>query len=134
MVSVISLTPTMTYDPTRLDSLEILSLLARGLIDYLERVRAGEKDPFPYPEYLLRGFNQLGIACVLQGIDRTKRPSSIPEFVTTWGILPLGAWPLKLEIDSPGFSSDDYLIEPEQQDRPTRLCYKLAGISKPVSP
>ena len=134
MVSVISLTPTMTYHPTKLDYLEILSLLARGLIDYLERVRAGEKDPFPYPDYLLRGFNQLGIACVLQGIERAKRPSSVPEFVTTWGIQPLGEWPLKLEIDSPTFSRDDYLIEPEQQDRPTQLCYKLAEIFEPVSP
>lgn len=124
----------MTYDPTRLDDQEILSLLARGLIDYLKRVSAGEKDPFPYPDYLLRGFNQLGIACVLQGVDRAKRPSSVPEFVTTWGILPLKEWPLQLEIDWSSFSSDGGLIEPEKQDSPTQLCHELAGIFEPVSP
>ena len=40
----------MATDPTKLDDLEMLSLLAGGLIPYTERVEAGEKDPFPYPD------------------------------------------------------------------------------------
>ena len=52
----------MTSDPTKLDDTEMLSLLALGLIPYLERVIAGEQDPFPYPDALLCGFNQLILA------------------------------------------------------------------------
>jgi hypothetical protein len=115
----------MTYDPTKLDHLEILSLLATGLIDYLKRVRDGEQDPFPYPDALVRGFNQLGIACALQGVDRAKRPKSIPEFVKTWGTLPLAAWHLHLEIASYTFTTNDYLIELDLGE-PTQLCKELA--------
>lgn len=64
----------MSYNPTQLDHLKILSLLSKGLISYLERVRAGETEPFPYPDALLRGFNQLGIACALQGVERALPP------------------------------------------------------------
>ena len=71
----------MVYNPTQLNHLEILALLADGLICYLKRVRAGEKEPFPYPDSLLRGFNQLSIACTLQGVDRAKRPHNIPAFI-----------------------------------------------------
>ncbi len=35
----------MATDPTKLDDLEMLSLLAIGLIPCMERVAAGEKDP-----------------------------------------------------------------------------------------
>jgi hypothetical protein len=79
----------MATDPTKLDDLEMLSLLAHGLIPYMERVAAGEKDPFPYPDTLLRGFNQLILTCALRDVPRAERLASIPEFVTTWAILPL---------------------------------------------
>lgn len=121
----------MTYDPTKLDDLEMLNLLAKGLIDYLEQVRGGEKDPFPYPDALLRGFNQLAIACALQGVERAKRPKSIPEFVTIWGVLPLAAWPLQLDsLASYGFNSNDVLIELDSGNYPTRLCQEIAEIDK----
>lgn len=82
----------MSYDPAKLDHSEILLLLAKAVIEYFTRVTAGEEDPFPYPEALIRGFNQLNIACALQDLERAKRPRSIPEFVQTWGKLPLTAW------------------------------------------
>ena len=116
----------MTYNPAHLNHLEILSLLAEGLIEYLERIRAGEVDPFPYPNALLRGFNQLLIACALQDVDRAKRPRSIPESVQSWASLPLVAWPLKLKTPR-SFSVEDYLIEPDLGDRPTQLCDRLAA-------
>lgn len=37
----------MATDPIKLDDLEMLSLLAVGLILYMERVAAGEKTHFP---------------------------------------------------------------------------------------
>jgi len=40
----------------------MLSLLAGGLIPYLQQVRAGKTNPFPYPDELLHGFNELLIA------------------------------------------------------------------------
>ncbi len=82
----------MNYDPTKLNHLEILSLLASGLIEYFERIKAGEKDPFPYPDALIRGFNQLLIACALQDVERAKRPKGVLEFMQTWGRLPLMKW------------------------------------------
>ena len=53
----------MISDPTKLNDIEMLSLLAVGLIPHMERVIAGEKDPFPYPDALLGGFNQLLFTC-----------------------------------------------------------------------
>lgn len=60
----------MASDPTRLDDLEMLSLLAHELVPYMERVEAGEKDPFPYPDILLRGFNQLLLTCALRDVPK----------------------------------------------------------------
>jgi len=60
----------MASDPTRLDDLEMLSLLAHGLVPYMDRVEAGEKDPFPYPDILLRGFNQLLLTCALRDVPK----------------------------------------------------------------
>ena len=79
----------MTYNPTQLNYQEMLSLLAGGLIPYLQQVRAGETDPFPYPDELLRRFNRLLIACAVQEVERSKRPKSIPDFVEQWATLPL---------------------------------------------
>ena len=115
----------MSYDPAKLDHLEILLLLAKGVIEYFTRVTAGEEDPFPYPETLLRGFNQLNIACALQGVERAKRPKSIPEFVQSWGRLPLTAWSMRLEIVPYTFTENDYLIDPDL-GLPTQLCQQLA--------
>lgn len=115
----------MTYNATQLNHQEMLCLLASGLIPYLQQVRAGETDPFPYPHELLRGFNQLLIACAVQEVERSKRPKSIPEFVEQWATLPLAVWPLKLKtVES--FGLDDYLIEPDAGAYPTQLCEKLA--------
>jgi hypothetical protein len=51
--------------------MEMLSLIAKGLIPFMERVVAGEKDPFPYPDALLCGFNQLILTCALRGCLRS---------------------------------------------------------------
>jgi len=47
----------MTFDPTKLNDIEMLSLLALGLVPYMERVIAGKEDPFPYRDALLYSFN-----------------------------------------------------------------------------
>ena len=49
----------------------------------MERVIAGEQDPFPYPNALLRGFNQLLLTCTLRDVPRAQRPASIPKFIAT---------------------------------------------------
>jgi hypothetical protein len=66
----------MASDPTKLDDLEMLSLIAHGLIPYMEQVMVGEKDPFPYPDALLRGFNQLILICALRDLPRAERPKA----------------------------------------------------------
>ncbi len=125
----------MASDPTKLDDLEMLSLLATGLIPYMGRVMAGEKDPFPYPDTLLRGFNQLILTCALRGLPRAERPTSIPAFVATWAILPLAKWAVKLDIPADVFIMGDSasapgyglrLLDPDYDGRPTALCRKLS--------
>ena len=115
----------MSYDPTQLDDLEMLELLALGLIPYMDEVLAGEASPFPYPESLLRGFNQLCLTCALRDVERKERPKSIPEFVQMWGPLPLSEWPLKLEVLANVLTAGDRLLDPELEGRPTQLCYQL---------
>ncbi len=114
----------MSYDPAKLNHSEILSLLASGVLEYFGRIRAGEKDPFPYPDPLIRGFNQLSIACALQNVERSKRPKGVIEFIETWGKLPLTKWALKLEV-ADAFAADDCLIKPDL-GKPTQLCQDLA--------
>ena len=116
----------MATDPTKLDDLEMLSLLAVGLILYMGRVAAGEKDPFPYPDTLLRGFNQLILTCALRDVPRAERPISIPAFVTTWAILLLTEWAVKLDIPADVFTTGDHLLDPDYDGKPTALCRKLS--------
>lgn len=106
--------------------MEMLSLLAVGLIGYMKRVEAGEKYPFPYPEALLCGFNQLLITCALRDIPRAQRPTSIPKFVATWAILPLAEWGVELDIPADVFIAGDRLLDPEYDGEPTVLCQKLS--------
>ena len=115
----------MSYDPTQLDDLEMLQLIALGLIPYMDEVLAGETNPFPYPEPLLRGFNQLCLTCALRDVERKERPKSIPEFVQMWGPLPLSEWPLKLEVLADVLAYGDRLLDPDFDSRPTQLCYQL---------
>ena len=116
----------MISDPTRLDDVEMLSLLALGLIPHMERVIAGEKDPFPYPDALLCGFNQLILTCALRDVPRAQRPASIPEFIATWGIMPLSEWCVKLDLPAGLLTTDERLLDPECDSRPTQLCQKLS--------
>lgn len=116
----------MATDPTKLDDLEMLSLLAIGLIPYMERVAAGEENPFPYSNALLCGFNQLILTCALRDVPRAERLTSIPEFVTTWASLPLAEWGVKLDIPADTFAVGDRLLDPDYNGRPTALCRKLS--------
>ena len=88
----------MTYDPSVLDHLEILQLLAVGLSEYMEQLLTEGRESFPYPEALVRGFNLLCLACTLQDIPVAKRPKTIPELIVTWAVQPLSEWSLELEL------------------------------------
>jgi hypothetical protein len=116
----------MTFDPSKLDDMEMLLLIAKGLIPLMERVVAGEKDPFPFPDALLCGFNQLILSCALRDVPKAQRPASIPEFVATWGIMPLSEWGVKLDVPADLFTPDDRLLDPNCDSRPTQLCHKLS--------
>lgn len=116
----------MTFEPGKLDDVEMLLLIAKGLIPFMERVVAGEKDPFPYPDALLCGFNQLILICALRDVPRAQRPTSIPEFVSTWGILSLSEWDVKLDVSAHLLIADARLLDPDYDGRPTQLCQKLS--------
>ncbi len=102
------------------------SFLSHGLVPYMERVEAGEKDPFPYLDILLRGFNQLILTCALRDVPRAERLISIPEFVATWAIIPLAEWSVKLDIPTDVFIAGDRLLDPDYDGKPTALCRKLS--------
>ncbi len=124
----------MVSGPIKLDDLEMLSLLAVGLIPYMKQVEAGEKDPFSYPDTLLGGFSQLLLTCALRDVPRAERPTSIPAFVATWAILPLTEWAVNLDIPADVFITGDSasahaglrLLDPDYDGRPTELCRKLS--------
>lgn len=116
----------MTFEPNKLDDVEMLSLIAKGLIPFMEQVVAGEKDPFPYPDALLCGFNQLLLNCALRDVPRAQRPTSIPDFIATWGQLPLSEWCLKLDVPAGLLTPDERLLDPQCDGRPTQLCRKLS--------
>lgn len=116
----------MPSDPTKLDDLEMLSLIAYGLIPYMEQVMVGGKDPFPYPDALLRGFNQLVLICALRDVSKAQQPASIPAFVTTWAILPLTEWAVNLDIPAGVFITGDRLLDPAYDGEPTALCRKIS--------
>ena len=100
----------------------------------MEQVEAGEKDPFPYPNTLLRGFNQLILTCALRDLPRAQRPASIPEFVATWARLPLAEWGVNLNIPADVFMTGDSasahaglrLLDPDYDGKPTVLCRELS--------
>jgi hypothetical protein len=116
----------MANDPTKLDDLEMLSLLSRELVPYMKRVAAGEKDPFPYPDALLCGFNQLILTCTLRDVPKAQRLASIPKFVTTWATLPLSEWGVKLDVPADVCVAGDHLLDPDYDGKPTALCRKLS--------
>jgi len=70
----------------------------------------------------------------LRDVPRAQRPTSIPEFVTTWAILPLTEWAVKLDISADVFITGDSasahaglrLLDPDYDGRPTALCRKLS--------
>lgn len=75
----------MAVDPTKLNDLEMLSLLALGLTAYMKRVDAGEEDPFPYPDALICGFNQLLIICTLRSGTQSAAPEKHPRICSYLG-------------------------------------------------
>ncbi len=92
----------------------------------MKRVEAGEKDPFPYPDALLCGFNQLILTCALRDVPRAVRPTSIAAFVANWAILPLTEWAVKLDIPADVFIAGDRLLDPDYDGNPTALCRRLS--------
>ena len=89
-------------------------------------VMAGEKDPFPYLDALLCGFNQLILTCALRDVPRAEQPTSIPKFAATWAILPLAKWAVNLDIPVDMLAVGNCLLDPEYDSRPTALCRKLS--------
>jgi hypothetical protein len=52
--------------------------------------------------------------------------ASIPEFIATWGILPLSDWCVKLDVPADLLTTDERLFDPDCDSRPTQLCQKLS--------
>ncbi|KJH69650.1 hypothetical protein UH38_22740 [Aliterella atlantica CENA595] len=62
----------------------------------------------------------------MRGVPRAQRPTSIPEFVATWAILPLAEWGVKLDVPADVFVVGDRLLDPAYDVRPTVLSQRLS--------
>lgn len=89
-------------------------------------MEAGEQDPFPYPNALICDFNQMLIICALRDVPRAQRPTTIPNFVASWAILPSAEWGVKLDVPADVFVVGDHLLDPEYGGKATTLCRRLS--------
>jgi hypothetical protein len=62
----------------------------------------------------------------LRDVPKAQQPASIPEFVSTWAILPLAKWGVKLDVPADRLTAGDRLLDPDYDGRPTALCRKLS--------
>ncbi len=59
-------------------------------------------------------------------VFRAARPTSIPEFVATWAILPFSEWGVNLDIPVDMLVVGDPFLDPDYDGSPTALCRKLS--------
>ncbi len=53
--------------------------------------------------------------CALRDVPRAQQPASIPEFVATWGIMPLSEWCVKLDVPAGLLTKDERLLDPDYE-------------------
>lgn len=100
------------------------SLLGWSLLwsELLQAKKTPFLTPMPCCLVLTNGY----LACALRDVPRAQRPVSIPQFIATWGVLPLSEWCVKLEVPVDFFTPDDRLLDSDCDGSPTALCHKLS--------
>jgi ribosomal protein S27AE len=105
-------------------SLDVLTLLASGIVKYDRQLRAEPPAVFPYPHALQRGLDRLTARCFAQGMTP---PGSVPDLLG-WCNEPFdpARWPLALgDMAGP----DDRLLA---GPLPTVFCQQIAVSSRDV--
>jgi hypothetical protein len=103
--------------------MDVLHLVASGVLQAKDAEREGKPPRLPYPVPLQRGLDVLSIICLRAGVDA---PRSVPDLLA-WCRQPLTSWPLHLETDA--VVAGDRLLDGIE---PTQLCEEWAVASGDV--
>lgn len=104
---MVSITATVSADEIT------LAMIATGVIRLYERVSAGKRIAYPYPDVLQKGLNRLTAACLKRG---QRPPQGVVELLV-WCQHPISEWGLDLPTESLG--EDDTLLHNQM---PTSFC------------
>jgi hypothetical protein len=100
----------------QLSHIRPIYLIAKGLIEYVDRVHAGTL--YGYPLELRIGFEELILACTKA---KKKGPSDMLDLVLNWCSRPLIQWPLLSSFDQ--LFTDHALLSNDLQElTPTETC------------
>ncbi len=101
-------------------------LIAKGLIEYVDRVHAGTL--YGYPLELRIGFEELYLVCANA---KKKGPSDMLDLVLNWCSRPLIQWPVLSSFDQ--LFSDHALLSLDREElTPTETCIFWAEQEDPL--
>lgn len=107
--------PSIPEEP-QLSDIRPIYLIAKGLIEYVDRVHAGTL--YGYPLELRIGFEELCLACINA---KKTGPSDILDLVLNWCSRPLAQWPLLSDCSQ--LYVDDALLSSDVEElTPTETC------------
>jgi pPIWI_RE three-gene island domain Y len=110
----------------QLSHIRPIYLIAKGLIEYVDRVHAGTL--YGYPLELRIGFEELRLACTNA---KKKGPSDMLDLVLNWCSRPLIQWPLLSSFDQ--LFADHALLSNDLQElTPTETCIFWAEQEDPL--
>jgi hypothetical protein len=110
----------------QLSHIRSIYLIAKGLIEYVDRVHAGTL--YGYPLELRIGFEELCLACANA---KKKGPSDMLDLVLNWCSRPLIQWPLLSSFDQ--LFTNHALLSSDIQDlTPTEACIFWAEQEDPL--
>jgi hypothetical protein len=114
------------FEEHQLSNIRPIYLIAKGLIEYVDRVHAGTL--YGYPLELRIGFEELRLACAnAQKIG----PSDMLDLVLNWCSRPLAQWPLLSNFDQ--LFADHALLSSDIKElTPTETCIFWAEQEDPL--
>jgi hypothetical protein len=115
-----------SLEERHLSNIRPIYLIAKGLIEYVDRVHAGTL--YGYPLELRIGFEELILACAKA---KETGPSDMLDLVLNWCSRPLIQWPLFSSFDQ--LFADHALLSSDFQElTPTETCIFWAEQEDPL--
>jgi hypothetical protein len=117
---------TSVLEERQLSCIRPVYLIAKGLIEYVDRVHAGTLYGFPLE--LLIGFEELSLACANA---KKQGPSDMLDLVLNWCSRPLVQWPVLSSFDQ--LFTDHALLSNDLEElTPTETCIFWAEQEDPL--